>query len=410
MNSDFKWGGINFRYLFHYLLRNIWMAIALGVVFFLTGSIISEKSVYKIYTAQTIVSVTQNRMTPLPENLGNRIGYSNSASAVLNSNAFITQAKEASGIDDVSVSTETFTDTNLLYVKCTSKNPNSAYTFLQYLIVNFHEIAGNVSGDLKISIVQMPELPRKGITVQGSSVPAPILAVAGFFLVTVILCIAYVMPITYKGFGEVFRQYGDDIIQIIPYNNANTAKKPFFMRARSEKNTSLDALRKLTFLLKQTISKDGCKVLLFTSAGDKEGKHTICKEITSELTAAGLDIFYLDGRIMSILSKNDISTDLIIHDDDIGCDTIKTAENEMTFSRQSITALINNLRNEKDAVIICGVPGNETSVLSVWADLSDKAYLIIRENTTDIRKIDALYNSLKYTFKKLGGCILNAFY
>ena len=77
------------------------MAIALGVVFFLTGSIISEKSVYKIYTAQTIVSVTQNRMTPLPENLGNRIGYSNSASAVLNSNAFITQAKEASGIDGV---------------------------------------------------------------------------------------------------------------------------------------------------------------------------------------------------------------------------------------------------------------------------------------------------------------------
>jgi capsular polysaccharide biosynthesis protein len=410
MNSDFKWGGINFRYLLHYLLRNIWMAIALGVVFFLIGSILSERSVYTIYTAETIVSVTQNQMTPLPENLGNRIGYSNSASAVLNSDAFITQAKEVSGIDDVSVYTETFTDTNLLYVECTSKNPTSAYTFLHYLIVNFHEIAGDVSGDLKISIVQAPELPRKGITVQGSSVPAPILAVAGFFLVTVILCIVYVMPITYKGFGEVFRQYGDDIIQIIPYNNANTAKKPFFRRARTKKNTSLDALRKLTFLLKQTISKDGCKVLLFTSAADNEGKHTICREITSELTAAGLDIFYLDGRIMSILSKNDISADLITHDDDIGCDTIKTAEDEMTFSRQSITALINNLRNEKDAVIICGVPGNETSVLSVWADLSDKAYLIIRENTTDIRKIDALYNSLKFTFKKLGGCILNAFY
>ena len=50
------------------------------------------------------------------------------------------------------------------------------------------------------------------------------------------------------------------------------------------------------------------------------------------------------------------------------------------------------------------------TTLSLWSNLADKTYLIIRENTTDIRKIDALYKNLKYTSNNLGGCILNAFY
>ena len=398
MEQDFRWGGINLRYLFHYLLKNIWMGIVLGIVFFLIGTILSDRSVSTTYSTEALVSVTQSRMAMLPDNLGNRIAYTNAAVTVLGSDAFMTQAREESGIYNVSVTSEVLPGTNIISIECTSDSPNSTYMFMRYLIENFSEIASDVSGDLKISMVQRPEIPRKGTTVKKSSLPAPLLAFAGVFMTLIALCIAYALPIKYKGLGEVFKQYGDDIIELIPYNNDKTEvtkRHPDFGKICG---------------IKQIILKKNAKVLFFTSAGDSEGKQTICREIVSSLVNAGLNVFYMDGRLMSVLSRNTVSADMVVRDEDLGCDIIKPAEDGTTFSCESVEALLKELRTSKDAVIIRGVSGNDITTLSLWSNLADKTYLIIRENTTDIRKIDALYKNLKYTSNNLGGCILNAFY
>ena len=410
MEQDFRWGGINIRYLLHYLLKNIWMGIALGIVFFLIGIILSDRSVSTIYTTKALVSVTQSGMASLPENIGYRIGYANAAATVLNSDAFMTQAKETSGIHDASVSTQIIAGTNLLSIECTSNNPKSSYMFMYYLVDNFYELAGDVSGDLKITIVQRPEIPRDGEIIKNSKLPAPLLAFAGFFMVLMPLCILYVLPIKYKGLGEVFRQYGDDIIQIIPYKDIETDKKSIFRKKRPKQHAYINAIQKLSFIIKQNILKKNNKVLLFTSAGRSEGKHTVCEELVSVLVNSGLDVFYMDGKLMSVLSKNPLTSDLIVHDDEHGCDVVKSLEEGMSFSYESVAALIKDMRISKDAVIICGVSGDDATALSIWNDLADKTYLIIRENTTDIRKIDAIYKNLKDASDNFGGCILNAFY
>lgn len=410
MKQDFRWGGINLRYLFHYLLKNIWMGIVLGIVFFLIGTILSDRSVSTTYSTEALVSVTQSRMAMLPDNLGNRIAYTNAAVTVLGSDAFMTQAREESGIYNVSVTSEVLPGTNIISIECTSDSPNSTYMFMRYLIENFSEIASDVSGDLKISMVQRPEIPRKGTTVKKSSLPAPLLAFAGVFMTLIVLCIAYALPIKYKGLGEVFKQYGDDIIELIPYNNDKTEKRSLFRKKKAQNTAYINALHKLTFIIKQIILKKNAKVLFFTSAGDSEGKQTICREIVSSLVNAGLNVFYMDGRLMSVLSRNTVSADMVVRDEDLGCDIIKPAEDGTTFSCESVEALLKELRTSKDAVIIRGVSGNDMTTLSLWSNLADKTYLIIRENTTDIRKIDALYKNLKYTSNNLGGCILNAFY
>ena len=187
MEQDFRWGGINLRYLFHYLLKNIWMGIVLGIVFFLIGTILSDRSVSTTYSTEALVSVTQSRMATLPDNLGNRIAYANAAVTVLGSDAFMTQAREESGIYNVSVTSEVLPGTNIISIECTSGSPNSSYMFMRYLINNFSEIAADVSGDLKISMVQKPEIPRKGTTVKKSSLPAPLLAFAGVFMTLIAL-------------------------------------------------------------------------------------------------------------------------------------------------------------------------------------------------------------------------------
>ena len=137
MEQDFRWGGINLRYLFHYLLKNIWMGIVLGIVFFLIGTILSDRSVSTTYSTEALVSVTQSRMAMLPDNLGNRIAYTNAAVTVLGSDAFMTQAREESGIYNVSVTSEVLPGTNIISIECTSDSPNSTYMFMRYLIENF---------------------------------------------------------------------------------------------------------------------------------------------------------------------------------------------------------------------------------------------------------------------------------
>lgn len=447
MEQDVKWGGINIRYLFRYLKSNLWMAIVTGIIFFLIGSIMSERSHWTTYKTSAIVSVTGNSMPPLPENLEYRVQFANSAIAVLSSDPFITGAKADSGIRDVSVSAELVEKTNLVTVSCSSDNPDSAYIFLNYLIENFDSISSYVSGDLFFSVIQYPKMPRDGID-EAATLPHPaLLAVAGIAMVLFVFCCLYAFPITYKGTGIIFKEFGDDILQVIPYvdgkqtqeermdddNNVSPAKKRTFFRKKHSENRKVNKnnskkisrrekkrtnqiaianneFQKLFFLIKQHIQKKDKKILLFTSAEANEGKHTICNRLVRELEESGMDIFYLEGTLMSVISKDSVTEDMVVQDESLGCDKIKTSSVPKTYSYESVRSLINEMRTKKDAVIICGVSGADDVTVSLLAEIADETFLIIRENTADIRKIDSLYNKLKYTSQNLGGCILNAFY
>lgn len=413
MDQELKWGGINTRYLIYYLLKNLWIAITVGIMFYLTVTIISERSIHIEYSSSAIAAVYINKSAPLPENLELRMSVIESAKTVLSEGEYLRDIKIETGFDDVIVYSDVIDGTNLLSITCTSENPYHAYEFLRSILGNFKLITKYVSGDMALKTLTNATVPQNGRIIE-SSMPSPILAgIAGTFMVITLFCGFYILPLTYKGVNQIFRHYGEDILQIIPYHvDSIKPRQPFFIckkKTAAKEDSLVNAIKVLVLLIRQDIQA-GKKVLYFTSAENSEGKHTLCRLLVKELANQGMNILYVDGSYLNVMSQNAFSDDMLIYSQDLGCEMIMDEKGTTSYSRDSIASLISRKRAETDAIIICGEAAKKTVPLTIWMSLSDLTYLIIKENTADIRQIDTLYEYLKNTPSAFGGCILNAFY
>ena len=292
------------------LVRNVWVII-LSALIGLMGIYIASYSVYSPeYTSSATLVVTAKANTQ-----GKTYSMVSVSSEMANvyTNVFVqqlmkTKAAERAGMEsfDGKISASVLSETNLLELKVTAKNPHTAYVLIKAVLEVYPEISEKIFDNSTISVIKQPSVPfspsnriteanKKIIVLACMAATAAAIVVLSLLRDTVKNEEAFKSKIDAKLLGSVVHESKRLTVQdyinkkkkgLLIYNNAFISLK------------FAESFQKLAAKLEHIKKRGGGKVFAVTSVSENEGKSTVASNIALSLASRGyrVVIFDLDAK------------------------------------------------------------------------------------------------------------------
>ena len=157
MFNGFRWGGISVRGLIRTLLPDVWMVIAAMIITYLAIGIVGPLAYTPEYEVNTIAAVYPDNKLSAADSSSDRIDAAAAANGVLGSSAFREGLEELLGeSEDRTFENFCVKNTNLVSITVRSSSAEDAYNSIRTLIDYYNEMAGRLTGNGVMEIVEQP--------------------------------------------------------------------------------------------------------------------------------------------------------------------------------------------------------------------------------------------------------------
>lgn len=416
-----------------------WIVVALAIVF---GGVQFYRS-YVRFTPEYTVSATftvqtENKVLSGENNVSAYSFFYNKNTAgqfadvfpdVVSNPILVNKVCEELGVAimPASISAECISDTNMITLTATGRDPQLTYDSLQSVINNYSSVADHIIGRTKVVVIDEPLLPvgPSNLLAWRSSVPKAM-------FIGAFIGIGWI--IVYAVLRKTIRTK-EDIRNILNQHCIGVLPQVVFKKYRRQINTDIiitnplignDFLESLR-LLRTSIQKhitDDTKVIVITSTVPDEGKSVVTANLASifaknENRILVVDCDLRDSGIKELICESDQKNDVIKstavyeikHIKDLGFDFLSFTNGERNLKRvirtDNLKTLFAEIKNDYDLVFVDTPPCGIISDATIVAGVADAAIYVIRQDTVMQTSIRTGISSMLETETKLLGCILN---
>ena len=357
---------------------------------------------------------------------------------LLTNNVLCQQVAEDLGTSGIpgTISASTLEDTNLITLTVTSEDPRMAYEILQSVIRNYPRISSYVIGDVTLKLLDESGIPQKEVNPFHMQRSAAYGTIAGAVL-SLLMLIFYSMTRTTVITEEDLRKlFSISCLGTIPMvrikkRSKNRARdKRILMDSRNIPHYFIESLRTIRTHLEKACSQDNIHTILVTSAIPGEGKTTVAINTAMALANKEKKVALLDcdlrspavagnmglhprgvGMIDIIEGRKMFEEVAIPYKDNPDFMVVPGGESINNTSEalngDNIKALIRNLKEQFDYVIIDTPPSAVVSDASWIARYVDGGIFVVRQ---DYAKVELLQEGMEMhagTGIRMLGTILN---
>lgn len=421
------------------VILNCWLLILATIIGFVSVFVYEEVSYKPVYTSSATLMVQVKT--------GTYQAYTNlsasSEMAVIFSEVFIQPSMKEKAADSLgkedfqgSVKASTLTNTNIINLSVTAKDPETAYTELMAILDVYPQISDTIFSNAVLDVVRAPEVPKAPSNSKGFAQEK--LVVLGTVALTLcgIIFISLIRD-TVKDEKSFKKKVDDNLVGTILKESDYCSLGDFIKRKKRKKLITdvfssfsfVENYQKIATKLEYMKQKNGDRIFLFTSVAAHEGKTTVSINTALTLARKGHSVALLDMDLLkpTITKYLEIQSDYVdlthvltgditpqqykfypYKDLSLSVGLNKRRHSDFTtwINRPYVKTCLDQITEKFDFVIIDSMPLSASADLTAISGLADKTLLVIKADyvkTGDIN--DAILTLNKKN--RFAGCILN---
>lgn len=342
--------------------------------------------------------------------------------------------------EDTKIVSELIPETNLLMLRVTAKNPQSAYCVLQAVLENYRDVSDYIFGNAVLEVIMDPEVPVAPSNSFQTRRLDKIGMLAAVALMTGCVVLFSVLRDTVKTTRAAKRHLEGECLAVLPYEEKNRTLKTKIRK--TNKGVLLDSpvisfgyeegCHRLASRLEYKTGKQGKKVVLVTSVAENEGKSTVSVNLAIALARRNKRVLLIDmdlakpaiyklleykvGKKQSLLSflKGEASLNDVAQYDKrkqiftiLNSKGVDDAQKYLTTERLGM--FFDAARKAFDYIIVDSAPvsvGTDTEYLQEYVDAS---VLVVRKDRVRISDINDTAELMKEGQTEFLGYVLNSF-
>lgn len=440
-------GGKKFSFELHSLVRdfvcNAWIVV-LAAIIGLISVFAAGKIIYKpVYTsAATLIVNVKTGTYQAYTNLG-----ASSEMATIFAEVFVQPSMKNKAAESLgrttftgNLSAQVLENTNIITLKVTADDPESAYNELKAILAVYPQISDTIFSNAVIDIMRAPEVPKG----PSNSVPSSFktVVVGGMVMLTMFaIGIISLARDTVKSESDYNKNIGSKLLGTVIHERRYNTLKNLLRRRRNKliiDNAFVsfrfsEGYHKIASKLEYLSRNNDDRLFLITSVAENEGKSTVAINSALALadrgkTVALIDMDFLKPAVATIL---DINAD---KNKDIGkqiSDKRNVADIKLIQYRSSrlyvavnkntypdyvdwinspyVKSLMDELKKKYDYVIIDTPPLSAAAEVASLARVCDKSILVVRTDNVQTADVNDAIMLLAES-KRFAGCVLNDVY
>lgn len=429
MFVDVAWGGIK-RYW-------VWMLVIISVCSSIAW-FSANWSYTPTYTASTTFIVNTNTAYSYNAEYYNKATanqLSKTFPYIISNRALQHMIEENLGVDSIpgTIEAEAMEGTNLITIKTTATDPQTAYAILQSVITNYPTVARPVIGATTMNVVEetgIPTKPNQSVTNSG-------VARRGF-LIGCVICMVW---ISLYVMGRKTIRKEEEMKSMLNIRCLASVPRVQFKKTRSVKKNQVlidntrvsysftESYRTIRTRVERVINEKGSKVFLVSSASPSEGKTTVAANLALALAQKGKNVILIDldlrnPSVMKALGKREkrngiaevLQGKVPLNEvmEQYGDTTLKIIPGgkplQLTaklLNGQALGLIFKVLRAQADCIIIDTPPSGLLSDAAQVARYADEGIFVVRQDFSSIDRIKEGIEMLTDTELHIAGCILN---
>ncbi len=360
---------------------------------------------------------------------------SNMFQHLTNTGTFRDMLKKELGTDVINGSIGAYVaDTsNLLTITVTSGNPQDAYNILLATIKCYPEIADYVVGTVYFHVITPASVPTEPLNMPDYKGPAKKGALLGVAAVFALFALFAVFDNRINSREDIEKRVNAKCLAVIPeikFKKRKTSKNiPITILNKKVGYGFIESYRALRTKVKKYCEKNGCKVILVTSAMPGEGKTTTSINIALSLAEISDKVVLVDAD----LRKPAVAERLMITSEFTGINAVLKGEAEVSealtevegsslkilagnssiknalecMGSEAMKNIIDKLREEFDYVIIDTPPCGIMSDASMISQYADGMIMVVRANKSKVSHISNAASLFAGNGFPVLGCVLN---
>lgn len=424
------------------LLHGLWIIIMIGCISTMVTYTYIKNSYEPSYSSSAIYVVTPRQSTGY--------AYTNQRFAenvisvfqnLMNADIMRNRIKKElhTTMDDVNISVDLITETNLMKVTVTSGNPIKSFQIMDSIMNNYNELSEYLNSDAVIDTLKeavVSERPDNVLMPRRKSIEMGLLSA---FVAALILAAASIMRKTLKTESAVEDRLGTTLLGSVYHESKNrTIRAKIVKKVKVLLITSpiistkfIESINNIRVKMEYEHERNPEKnVYMITSVCENEGKSTIALNLALSFARDGKKVIIIDAdmRKPAICKMLDISKENVVdfikllqgecgldevlyREEKLGLDIIMSTKghaNTHEFVKSgAMKDLVDKCSQMADYVIVDTPPMAMVSDAEALCDVVDFVSIVVRYDYSYEKDIVYSINLVNDSNAKLLGCILN---
>ena len=435
---------INLHGLVIWLLKNLWVIVALSLSAMLCFGAVQRLTYTPTYTSSATFMVSARDSTSAYNSLTTTQSMASVFVEVFQSNVLREKIQEKMPDQsfDGTVQTVTIPETNILIVTVTAGEPDEAFRALNLLVENYSSISDYVFANAQLEVIKDPVVPVAPSNPLDVESDYPLVLFAGALLATGGVVALYLLRDTVKTPQAAQRKIDARLLRTIDHEKKNKTLRSKLRRKNSAPLISSPLIKKdfiedvlsLCSSLEYHARKRGQKVILVTSMGENEGKSTVAANLALALAEKGRKVALLDCDFrkpslhkifeVPVEKEKNLCTYLLQEERDSAPYLLESKKYGIWMglnqnSGRSITRLLNNgklpkllqqLSDRMDYILLDTPPMLAAADTEAMAAMVDTALLVVRADYMPTESINKGLERLRKSAPEVCGFVLNNYY
>ena len=435
---------INLHGLVIWLLKNLWVIVALSLSAMLCFGAVQRLTYTPTYTSSATFMVSARDSTSAYNSLTTTQSMASVFVEVFQSNVLREKIQEKMPDQsfDGTVQTVTIPETNILIVTVTAGEPDEAFRALNLLVENYSSISDYVFANAQLEVIKDPVVPVAPSNPLDVESDYPLVLFAGALLATGGVVALYLLRDTVKTPQAAQRKIDARLLRTIDHEKKNKTLRSKLRRKNSAPLISSPLIKKdfiedvlsLCSSLEYHARKRGQKVILVTSMGENEGKSTVTANLALALAEKGRKVALLDCDFrkpslhkifeVPVEKEKNLCTYLLQEERDSAPYLLESKKYGFWLglcqnSGRSVTRLLNNgklpkllqqLSDRMDYILLDTPPMLAAADTEAMAAMVDTALLVVRADYMPTESINKGLERLRKSAPEVCGFVLNNYY
>ena len=419
-----------------------WMIILLAVLVVGIGAYISADLRYTPWYSSTTTYVVSARgtSTTVFNSLSSTTSMATLFEKLLNSTLMHKAITEELGDIpfDGTINATVIPETNLINVTVTASDPRTAFLVSQAIIDRQNELTSKVLDTTMLEVLRSPIVPTGPSNSSNAMSQTKRAMMLTAMAVTALMGLVFFYRKTVRSEAEALKVLTCDCLGELPHEQKHkTIISRIFRRKSGVLITNpatsfryVENVRKLRRRVERLMHER--KVVMVTSLLENEGKSTVAANLALALARKHSKVLLIDcdlrkpaGYILMDVDNNgkqlsDVITGKLDLADAVVCDKKSSLELLVQFkavrnsgdliSSGNMRALLDQVRQEYDYVVLDLPPMAEVSDAEGMMELADASLLVVRQNTAAAPAVNKAVSDLSGGKAKLLGCVVNNVY
>lgn len=425
------------------VLKNLWAIVLGAVAVAMIVNLLARADFRNTYsTTATFVVTSRTSGNYVYNNLQAAATMAESYSNILGSNLLKKLVSQDLGVDsfNATMSAGAIKNTNLITLRVKADTPQNAYRIIRSVMKNVSGLAGHVSSDMVMEVLQEPNVPTSpDARFSAKSRTKRAFAAAGVILA---LLFAYLSlrkdtirsekelenKLEAKSLGML---YHDSALRRAPGALLRKKKYKLLITELTARFEFVERHKKIAAMVSAQAKKQDAKIILVTSVHEHEGKSTVAANLGLSLAQQSHQVLLIDGDLrrptlhrlfLDEGEKVDMSMARLLmgkttlmkamrYDEKRGVYLLLTDKNYANstdiVSSENMARLLEVARKAFDYVIIDSPPMSLMADAEVLADRSDMSILVVKYDLVPAPDLNDAIDALRDCKAQFAGCILN---